>query len=389
MLSPCDTTSEKSASLYAAEEPITPGQIQVECIAQFDELVALRPVWDSLLAQYPAATFFLGHVWACAWWQTFGAEYRLRVLVLRHRGKVIGIAPFMRSVTHVFGLPIRQISFFHNRHTLRGDTLFPADAEACLGAVLVYLRQLRDWDVLYLADVPAVSSLYTALPAAAAASGLPWDPWRPGRPHSSLPFSGTWQDYLKQRSSNFRHVLKKMQNRLDRLGHTHIECVAERQAMLAVLPEIFELERKSWHGMDQATALRDEDRVFQRRLVVAPSENQKSLFYLLRLEGRLVACQHLLEFDRVVYGFTTYHDKSIAQASPGTMLFLGMFRSLWEQSMREFDFNGDNPGYQRWTPQPKSHFSTRCYAATPYGRFLQISRRITRHALGLAKPRAA
>jgi CelD/BcsL family acetyltransferase involved in cellulose biosynthesis len=384
MLSPCDITSEKPASLCAVEELISPGQIQVECITQFDELLALRSVWDDLLAQYPAATFFLNHAWVCEWWRCFGAPHKLFLLVLKHHGKIIGIAPFMQSLWFVHGIPVRRISFFHNRHTLRGDTLFPVAPQMCVQAMLDYLKQRQgEWDELYWANVPASSTLYCVAPDCAAQQGLSFDPWEPGRKHNALPITDTWQDYLMRRTRHFRKSYNNMRNRLNGLGHLELEHRVGRSAMLQVLPELFDLERRSWHGQDQDVAMSDADREFHRRLIERLPEDEGQI-YLLRLEGRAIAAVILLQKCDTLYAVTTYHDADLRSASPGTMLFFDVFKSIWEQrNFKEMDFNGDTDFIRHWQPETRQHYSMRIYSSRPYGRFLRVTRRAIRYATGL------
>lgn len=54
---------------------------------------ALAPEWDRLHRSCGAATPFQSHAWLESWWRSYGAEGRLRVVLARRDGRLIGAAP--------------------------------------------------------------------------------------------------------------------------------------------------------------------------------------------------------------------------------------------------------------------------------------------------------
>ncbi|MEU0148208.1 GNAT family N-acetyltransferase [Streptomyces sp. NPDC006288] len=59
------------------------------------EFTALAPEWDALHRRCPTSTPFQSHAWLRSWWLSYGTSGRLRVLLARRGGRLIGAAPLM------------------------------------------------------------------------------------------------------------------------------------------------------------------------------------------------------------------------------------------------------------------------------------------------------
>ena len=62
-----------------------------------DELHALAPVWRQLFAAARSRSPFLSHEWVSAWWDTFGGDQELAVLLFEDDAGAAGVAPLARA----------------------------------------------------------------------------------------------------------------------------------------------------------------------------------------------------------------------------------------------------------------------------------------------------
>jgi CelD/BcsL family acetyltransferase involved in cellulose biosynthesis len=352
-------------------------ELEVEVVCDLPGLRALREPWEALAAGKRDATLFAGPSWHVAWWCAFGSEAALHTLAVRRGGEVVAIAPLALRVERRHGVPVRWLGPFRNRHTLRSDWLLGDVPEASLVALLGRLRQdAGSWDVLLLENVPETSALVAGLDTAARRVGLRAEPWEAGRQLRHLPLEGSFDDYLRARSSNFRWQTKKFRKRLDATGPVRIERVAGRDAIEARLPDVFELESRAWQGRGADSALRPEDRAFERALLAELGPDEIGELWLLSVADRLVAALTLLGGPQRLYVFTTYYDADLGDASPGTILQLEMLASAWSRGVREIDFHGDTPAFARWTPLARPHRTARVWSPGLRGRLLSAARRI-------------
>src|SRR5688572_18154453 len=74
-----------------------PRDVTVAVIDDVREFDRLRGEWNGLLEASAAATPFLTWSWLRSWWTHFGGAATLRLLVVRDRGELIGLAPMMLS----------------------------------------------------------------------------------------------------------------------------------------------------------------------------------------------------------------------------------------------------------------------------------------------------
>ncbi|UGY90535.1 GNAT family N-acetyltransferase [Streptomyces gobiensis] len=61
------------------------------------QFAALGPRWNELHRRCGAATPFQSHPWLHSWWLSYGIPGRLRLVLVRRAGRLIGVAPLMLS----------------------------------------------------------------------------------------------------------------------------------------------------------------------------------------------------------------------------------------------------------------------------------------------------
>ncbi|MCX4679584.1 GNAT family N-acetyltransferase [Streptomyces sp. NBC_01433] len=72
-----------------------PGGLAVTLCRDPGEFGALAGEWDALHRRCATATPFQRHAWLHSWWLSYGQEGRLRVVLARRGGQLIGAAPLM------------------------------------------------------------------------------------------------------------------------------------------------------------------------------------------------------------------------------------------------------------------------------------------------------
>ncbi|MDI3388475.1 GNAT family N-acetyltransferase [Streptomyces sp. B-S-A8] len=69
--------------------------VTVSLCRDSEQFAALDAAWTRLHQRCGTATPFQSHAWLCSWWRTYGKPGRLRVLLVRRGGELIGAAPLM------------------------------------------------------------------------------------------------------------------------------------------------------------------------------------------------------------------------------------------------------------------------------------------------------
>jgi hypothetical protein len=69
----------------------------VETVRDNAGFAALQGEWNDLVARCATVTPFQTHAWLAAWWRHYGIPGRLRVTLVRHRGRLVGAVALRRG----------------------------------------------------------------------------------------------------------------------------------------------------------------------------------------------------------------------------------------------------------------------------------------------------
>lgn len=127
--------------------------MQVVEVNAIEHLEAIRLNWTALLYKTPSASFFHTLDWIKLYWQHDRRGRRLRVLLVYHRGTLLGILPLVLQ-REVAATGVIDILTYPTRHPNQFHGPIGPDPSATLMASLRYLAsRSRDWDLLSLTDI--------------------------------------------------------------------------------------------------------------------------------------------------------------------------------------------------------------------------------------------
>jgi len=309
----------------------------------------LEPGWRALCDRSAESSVFQSWEWISAWWRAFGASRELRVAIVRQGDRLLAAAPLtMRPLGGA-----RLLEFLGaGRTDYLGFLLDPARPDLLKMLLSTLAERSAEWDILWLRDMPLDAGGIAALRGALPAAGLrgivrPWDV----APY--LPTTGRWEDYLSQRSANFRSDLKRKRRRLEAAGPVAIERHREPVDLRAALLEAIEIERQSWKQKAGTARMSDPvGRTFFLDAAGALAASGHAELWLLRVAAQAVAFYlNFLDRRRVRYYSGTYRSDFQAM-SPGKVLMAEAIHAAFEEGREEFDFLRGNESYKAtWTDQ--------------------------------------
>lgn len=196
---------------------MTPPLGHVREIVHPDDLADLRPLWDSLLSRTPEADFLRSLDWLTVYWKHYGAQHRLRVLVVSQAGQPVGILPLVltREATHLGSLrvltyPVHEWGPFYG-------PIGPYPA-ATLALGLAHVRCVpRDWDLIDLRWVHTAGWDRGRTEASMRAAGFA-PQRRPWSRVALLDLSRGWDHYWATRNRRWRKNVRRCERRLGERG---------------------------------------------------------------------------------------------------------------------------------------------------------------------------
>ena len=93
-----------SAAAIAPAPTVAHG-LTVETITDERVFRALQAEWDDVVDRAQIGHPFLCHDWLRTWWECFGADAQLHLIVVRAGGRIVAIAPLLFERARMYGMP--------------------------------------------------------------------------------------------------------------------------------------------------------------------------------------------------------------------------------------------------------------------------------------------
>src|SRR5215472_1734478 len=119
--------------------------VEIECITREDGLWDLGREWEELWHRSLTASFFLSFNWICCCWKELQANNELRVFVGRDGGKVVLVAPLMKSRRAQKGLPLHCLTLIEHPEAQVADVILgkPQENSRVLETLLKFLVNVQ------------------------------------------------------------------------------------------------------------------------------------------------------------------------------------------------------------------------------------------------------
>jgi len=367
--------AELAVAALSAELPVAP-PIHVETVSDCERLRELEPAWNRLVDEAGIDHPFLSHEWMSTWWECFGADAQLHVLVVKAGSEVIAIAPLMLTHARFYGVKMRVLQLIFNVQACRSDFIVGRSADVAYRAIWERLAaEGALWDVLLLPQVPAGSETLERLPRLASEDGFQTGVWR-AADSPCLRLSGTWEAYLSGLAGKHRSNLRNRLRRLDRLGPVDLEVVRAGPQMGPALEEGLRLEAAAWKG-EAGTAIRSrpELTLFYSQLARRAAKRGWLRLQFLTVGGRRIAFGYALCYKRKLFLLKPGYDPAYACYSPSNLLCYMVLREAFGDGTLAYDFLGmTDPWKRNWTSEVKPHFWLFVLGDGPRSRLLYFTK---------------
>lgn len=271
---------------------------------------------------------FTSWQWASTWWRHFGAERELELEVLGmrdERGELKGIVPLYRHMRR----PLRVLRFVgHFPADQLGPVCAPADFEAVVTTLRRHLAEARDWDLLLLERVADG----TGTPSLLGARTLRSEP----TPELKLPET-EWDEFLANRSSNFRSQVRKFERRLLRDNDLRFRIAEDPERLDADMESFFELHDARWAGQGEG-AFTEPLKRFHRDLAHAALEAGWLRLCFAELDGKPAAAWYGFRLGNADWFYQQGRDPAWDRASVGFVLTMQTIREAIESGVGAYKF---------------------------------------------------
>jgi CelD/BcsL family acetyltransferase involved in cellulose biosynthesis len=330
-----------------------------------EDLDPLREEWGALAQR--SGNVFAAWEWASAWWKHFGRGRALRVGVCRDAdGRVVAIVPLYVA----FRRPVRVARFLG--HGV-GDELGPVSERGDSRVADALRRSARElgWDVLLAERLPGDSGLSEALPGRTLN--------REASPVIAIE-GKSWDDYLAERSKNFRSQLRRKERALVRDHGLSFRLADDPSRLERDMDALVALHEARW-GEEGSGALSGDREAFHREFVVVALERGWLRLWMAELDGRPAAAWYGFRFGGADWYYQLGRDPSWDRASLGLVLLAHTVREAMADGQREYKLLRGAESYKDRFATGDPGLSTVGVGRGPVGRAV-----VAMAATGLALP---
>ncbi len=342
---------ERSASAQA--ESLTIGTI-----TDVTDLCALEMEWNDLLRSASANTLFLTWEWIATWWSVYGSSEALNVLVARHNGVLVGIAPLKRVTVSVLGLEFDRIEFIGSSSDVTPEYLdlivAPGYEAPVTTAFAAQLSAEPRPHVLDLRPLRPNSVAMTHLSSTLTTRGNSRCVLDAVCPVLDLPQST--EEFLKGRSRNYRKKIGEYERRCQQQLSASVRMSASRDEVRRDMVTLRALHRKRW-GAQSRAFLTDEYIQFHQDLAERAFDRGWIRLFAMETGSRTVAMLYCLVYDGRYYYYQGGWDTDYARNRIGLVLMHRAILQAITDGARIFDFlRGEESYKRRWATRRDENF---------------------------------
>jgi len=362
--------------LNAANALSSESRCTLEVITSSRALAELGPVWDRLVEQSGLTHPFVTHDWMRTWWECFGGDAELCIVLVRADGEPIAIAPFMRTTERLYGRQVRCLRFLANDPTPRCDFIVGARPDDAYAAIWKFLMsESALWDIVMLRELPAGSRTLKELPVRAKQGGVLWGRW-----HSDdspfIPMVSGWDRYMESLPTKHRSNLRNRFKRLSALGRIELETISAEPDLADALEEGFSLEAAAWKGrVGSAIRCQPQEHRFYTLLAERAAARGWLRLHFLKVDDRRVAFAYCLAYEKRMYLLKPGFDPAYAVYSPGNLLCHLFLQDAFASGFAAYDFlGGDDHWKRQWSTQTLPHYWLFLFADRPWSRLAHYAK---------------
>jgi CelD/BcsL family acetyltransferase involved in cellulose biosynthesis len=321
-----------------------------------DDIGSLTAEWERL-AQQTKSSPFLWPGWISAWWNAFGTG-QLRILAAYENGCLVGILPLRRFRG--------VLSSTTNSETFLFGLLAANEAAAKQLSQALFSQRARRIDLSYLdstdASVSVVRATASTLGYRVTSSSMQ------GSPYVTISET-TWEAYEKGLDRKLRSELRRRRRRLEEEGRLTLEVFDGKERLEELLEEGFRVEGSGWKdAAGTSIDTRQAARRFYTEIGRWAAKRGWLRLAFLQLDGRTLAFDYCLEYNKVHYLIKTGYDPSYRSFAPGMIIRYLMINRAFSEGLALYDFLGvDAPWKRQWTNAFKELQFLRMFAPTTLG----------------------
>lgn len=300
-------------------------------------LQELKPAWQELVDDAPAATPFQTWEWQATWFKHFGGAKKAHIVAFYDGDDLEGVMPMMESRG-----PWKTLRAMGSGPS---DVLQPIARKGRESEVAqelaAYLKNLKGVDVIDLHQLRTGNELAGYFPTAF-----------PQATCLLLDLPPSYEAYLATLSKSLRYDCKRMEKPAFAAAGSKIVDVGPSDVQQG-MDWLFETHKMRWRKRGLPGAfIGSKSHAFHREWAALASPKGWLWLSTMSQEGKPIGALYGMAMHGTCYFYQAGFDPAFSALSPGTLLVAHTIKRAIQEGCTLFDFmRGDEPYKRRWKPQ--------------------------------------
>jgi CelD/BcsL family acetyltransferase involved in cellulose biosynthesis len=326
----------------------------VEEINDVEQFHALRAEWNDLLQKSSDNNIFLTWEWLFNWWQCYGRNNKLRIIIIKKGSKIIGIAPFMENKYRQGPVSVNVMENLCSEECDYSGIILAEEKQEALTLLMDYLSGIIKTEnlIVRMYHVPENSAFLTLLREQY--QSLSKSLYLDEQPSSFCPYillPATWGDYLHTLSKNSRkNIVRKLQH-LQKDHVVEFKKVVDQKDLLEKLQILFDTHQKRWEKENIVSKfVKPETKDFYISVSKTFQENKWLDFSYLSVDGKPLSLYWAFIYNNILWWMTCAVDLEYSEYSTGNVHMAKAIENSIQNGLKKFDFlKGDEGHKGHWT----------------------------------------
>ncbi|MGH8645856.1 MAG: GNAT family N-acetyltransferase [Gammaproteobacteria bacterium] len=308
--------------------------------------------WERLILETDV-NLSMHPIWVTAIAQAKSLLERITVFLAWNNTELVAAIPYYRNEVKEYGLPLNAIEVAGNLICYHHEVVARGEHGAIMKALLA---ENEGWDVLRMQNVLSQSATEAAYCQMGKDIGGTLV-MHPGESSPYIPIQKGWDDFLCEKSANFRSQLKRKEKKLRQLGELRSARFTSQDQVARLLADILVIERNSWkESSGMAISSNDAEHQYYARLLPFLAQRHWLDADVVYVDDRPIAYSLCYAFNGRVGQLKTSFDHSLREFSPGVFVNKVTIQRTFERQAREFDFLGDVMRHKlEWADRLREH----------------------------------
>lgn len=347
--------------------------MNVEVIKSYDDFKRYRDAWNSLIDHSVNSVVYLTFEWLSTWWEFFGCDHLLLVLLVRHENRIIAAAPLMIKHMRIGPFTVgKRLQFI--AHDISDYMDFPVaeQPEACYALIFRRLQELQPlWDYAEFIFIPE-NSPYADIWKKHIAD---WVGFRTIMNQDSHAYAlcmdrhaAGWADMEKQLTAKRRNDLKRCAKLLEQRAPIVFTATVQPAGIAEELEYLFVLHKDRWEAKGLKSQCHDKRMIaYYRALVLALASRGWAHAATLTHNGHRFAVALGFLFKGRYYYYMPSFMPAYRKFSPGNMLIKYLLVTFYAGSaIKIFDLlRGDEAYKMMWSNEKVGLFRFKIFPLKP------------------------